>query len=95
VRSAPEIPTVGESGIPDFDFPLWGGLFAPAKTPAPIISLLARELNNAQDRPEIQARIAGQHSELMKLGPEQFAKFLAADAARYRTVIKESGIDLR
>jgi tripartite-type tricarboxylate transporter receptor subunit TctC len=88
----PDVPTVAESGVAGFDFPLWGGLFAPAKTPSDVVTLLNREVLRAYDRPEVQARIRGLYSEIVKWTPEQFAAFVKADAERYLAAIKEAGI---
>jgi tripartite-type tricarboxylate transporter receptor subunit TctC len=46
----------------------------------------------AFDRPEVQARVAALHSDIVKFTPDQFAQFLVADSDRYRAVIKESGV---
>jgi tripartite-type tricarboxylate transporter receptor subunit TctC len=93
VQSVPQVPTVGEAaGVADFDFPLWGGVFAPARVPREILAVLNRELNKAFDRAEVQARVAALHSDVVKFTPEQFARFLIADSDRYRAVIKESGV---
>lgn len=91
----PDVPAVGESIVPGFNFPLWGGLFAPASTPRGIVALLNREVNKAYDRPDVQVKIAAQYSEIIKYTPEQFSAFLNADSARYRDVIKQTGIALK
>jgi tripartite-type tricarboxylate transporter receptor subunit TctC len=93
VQSVPHVPTVAEAaGVSEFDFPLWGGVFAPARTPKEVITLLNTELVQAFNRPEVQARVAALHSDIVKYTPDQFAQFLVADSDRYRTVIKESGV---
>lgn len=95
VKAAPDVPTVSEeAGIADFDFPLWGGLFVPKGTPQEIVSLLNTTLNKAYDRPEVEERINALYSDVQRMTPEQFAEFLAAEAARYRDVIKESNVSL-
>jgi tripartite-type tricarboxylate transporter receptor subunit TctC len=92
VATAPDVPTVAEAGIAGVDFPLWGGLFAPVKTPREIVMLLNREVNKAYDRPDVQTRIAALHSEVIKYTPEQFAEFLKADSDRYREITKALGM---
>lgn len=91
----PEVPTVAESGFSGFDFPLWGGLFAPVKTPKEIVLLLNREVNKAFQRPDVQARMAAQYSEIVQSTPEQFAAFVKADSDKYREITKSIGLGYR
>lgn len=95
VSAAPEIPTVVEQGVPDFDFPLWGGLFAPARTSPDVIGALNREVNKAFDRPNVRAQIAAQFSEIAQLSPDQFGAFVKSQSAKYRDIIKEIGLGSR
>jgi hypothetical protein len=90
----PNIPAVGESIAPGFDFPLWGGVFGSSKIPKDILSLLNREINKAIDRPEVQAKLTAQYSQATKFTPSEFSDFLKADADRYRSVIREAKISI-
>ena len=90
----PNIPAVGESIAPGFDFPLWGGVFGSSKIPKDILSLLNREINKALDRPEVQAKLTAQYSQATKFTPSEFSDFLKADADRYRSVIREAKISI-
>ena len=93
VQAAPDIPTVSEvAKIEDFDFPLWGGIFVPASTPRDIVTRLNTALNQAYRRPDVQNRISALYSDIWSATPEEFARFLAADARRYERAIKESRI---
>lgn len=87
----PEIPTVAELAVPGFDFTLWGGIFAHAKTPPDIIALLNKEANQAYRRPEVKARLNSEWSEAVENTPAQFAAFVKSEVAKYQTVVKEVG----
>lgn len=92
VSALPEIPTVAEVAVPDFDFPLWGGLFAPARTPPEVVALLNREMIKAIEQPAVRARITAQYSDIVLSNPEQLAAFVRAESAKYRAIVKDIGI---
>jgi tripartite-type tricarboxylate transporter receptor subunit TctC len=87
--SHPDLPTVGELGYPDAAVLPWTGLFAPAKTPAPIVRRLAAELKKALQDAEVIRRNNALEAVNPDLFLEDFARFLADEARRYRKVIAE------
>jgi tripartite-type tricarboxylate transporter receptor subunit TctC len=88
----PNVPTVSESGLKDFDAVYWLGIFAPAKTPQPIIDRLYREIKTALEDPTIKAKLLDQGNVTQALPPAEFAKVLDADIQRYRKVIESANI---
>jgi len=88
---APDIPTVSEVAVPGFNFPIWGGLFAPSATPHDIVALLNQEINQIYLRPDVLARMASEQSEIQRNSPEQFGAFVKAESEKYRQVILEVG----
>jgi tripartite-type tricarboxylate transporter receptor subunit TctC len=88
---APELPTVAESGLPGFDVFGWNGVLAPVGTPKPIIAKLHQGLTQAMREPEVRSRMAGFGFEPVGNTPQEFARFLKADVARWAKVVKESG----
>jgi tripartite-type tricarboxylate transporter receptor subunit TctC len=92
VNLIPDVPTVAESGLPDFEVIGWFGIFAPAATPRPIIAQLNQAINVALRAPDIQQRFASQG--LIPGGgtPEELARFLRAEIAKWGALIKEAGI---
>lgn len=90
-RIAPEVPTVAEVAVPGFNFPIWGGLFAPAATPREVVALLNREINKIYLQPDVQARMASEQSETQQNSSDQFAAFVKTESEKYRQVIKEIG----
>ncbi len=92
VSSAPEIPTVVESGLPDYTANSWFGLYAPAATPREIVAKINAESVSALNVPEVKDRLAAQGMFVVANTPEQFAAFLKTEIPRWRKVVKDSGV---
>lgn len=92
VEQAPDLPTVTELGLPGFDYSAWVAVFAPAKTPKPIIDRLAKELAIVLADPETDAKIRSIGAAPMIGGPNELAALLAAEIARAGKVVKDAGI---
>src|SRR5690606_29057618 len=75
----PELPTVAESGLKDFDISTWFGVFAPAGTPRPIVDRLNTEFTRALSAPDIRERLARMGAEPSPMSPEAFADFVRAE----------------
>jgi tripartite-type tricarboxylate transporter receptor subunit TctC len=91
-RVAPEIPTVSESGYPDFDVDLWYGLLAPAATPKDIVAKLNQDITQILNTPEMRETLSSQGLEPVTSTPEQFGALIQADLARWANVIKTAGV---
>ncbi len=89
--SAPDIPTVSESGLPGFDFLTWYGLAAPAGTPREIVARLSREMAQALGQPDVRERLAALGVEGAPSTPEQFTAFMKKEAEKYAHIIKITG----
>ncbi len=89
--AAPEVPAVAESGVPDFDISTWFGVLAPAATPKDIIGKLNTEILRALTLPDVKERLAREGAETAPNSPEQFAKFIQSEIAKFAKIIKESG----
>ena len=90
--SLPEVPTFIESGIPDFVVSGWVGIFAPSKTPRPVIEYLNRELNAVLETPDVKAKLDTLGIVSSPGTPEEFAREIKSDFDRYGVVIKAAGI---
>jgi tripartite-type tricarboxylate transporter receptor subunit TctC len=88
----PDLPTVAESGLPGFDVPLWFGLAAPKGTPRPVVDKLNAALNKTLAMPDVQAVLTKQGFTRMELGPAEFGKFYAAEAAKWAKVVSAIGL---
>ena len=92
VPELPDMPTVSESGLPGFEVVGWFGLFAPAGTPKPAIARLNTEIVRILNAPESRERLSG-HGLIPGGGtPDELGQFLQAEIAKWRKLIKETGI---
>lgn len=89
--SLPDVPTVAESGYKDFDVSTWYGLFAPAGTPAAVVTTLNTEVNKLLANPEVKAAIQAQGAEPLAMKVEQFSNLLKADYAKWKGIVQASG----
>lgn len=90
--SAPDLPTVAESGMPGFVTGSYQGLLAAAGTPREVIAKLNAELSRALSTPEIKDMLAKQATEVRAGTPEALGTFIAAEKARWATVVRDAGI---
>jgi tripartite-type tricarboxylate transporter receptor subunit TctC len=88
----PDVPTMAEAGMPDFDTSIWFGVMAPAGTPRPVIDMVARTINQALAADEILAGLKTQGFDALGGSPEDFARTIADDAARWRAVATAAGL---
>ncbi|MFM9968593.1 MAG: Bug family tripartite tricarboxylate transporter substrate binding protein [Burkholderiales bacterium] len=88
----PDTPTTREAGYPQIEASGWLGVFAPAGTPAPIISRLNTELVNALKGADLGAKLEGMGITVVSSTPEELAALLRADIAKWSPVIKARGI---
>ncbi len=93
-RSAafPDVPTMQEAGIPDFDVDSWYAVFVPAKTPQPAIDRLNRVINTVVKEPDIRDKLLAQGSEGVGGTPEQLGKVVATELVRWSKLAKEANI---
>jgi len=92
--AAPEIPTLHEQGLTGFEYFGWSGVFAPARTPKPIVDKLNAEIGKARASPEMQKLIRDAGSTELKGSPEEFAAFVRAEYERGARLVKLSGATL-
>jgi tripartite-type tricarboxylate transporter receptor subunit TctC len=90
--SLPDIPTLEEAGLPDFDATIWFGLTAPAGTSPAIVARLAGATDAALKIGEVQKILRAQGFEPLGGGPEEFAHRIASETARWREVARTAGL---
>jgi len=90
--NAPDIPTLDEGGIKGYTVAVWYIIFAPAKTPLPIINRIYAELAKVLKLPDVQERLkAAGVDEIVGAGPKQAAEFVKSEHARWAKVIQATG----
>ena len=87
----PDVPTMAEAGLPDFEVSSWNGLFAPAKTPPEIIARLHREAVKALALPDVRAKLLAEGAEPVGSAPEEFAAYIRAEIDKWGRVVRASG----
>jgi tripartite-type tricarboxylate transporter receptor subunit TctC len=88
----PEVKTLAESGLPDLVFYGWNGLFAPAGTPASVITRLEDAVARALRNPQLRERFSGLGTEPGSGSSEQFAETVRAEHKRWGEVVRSAGI---
>src|SRR3954469_11140111 len=71
----PNIPTVGEAGVPGYEATIWLGLMAPAATPRPVLERLSAEVNKVINSPDVKENWGKQGAAPLGMSPEEFGKF--------------------
>jgi tripartite-type tricarboxylate transporter receptor subunit TctC len=88
----PDVPTLAEAGVKDFNTAPWQGLLAPAGTPAAIVDFLHTQIAAVLKMPDVKERFASQGTDPVGLGPKEFGKMIAAELALNSKVIKAVGM---
>jgi tripartite-type tricarboxylate transporter receptor subunit TctC len=88
----PDVPTVGEAGFPQLEMLIWGGVFVPSRTPAPVQARLKSELDRITATPAFQERLAQLGSLPVGNDREAFKRFIVAETDRWRGVVERAGI---
>ena len=91
MEAAPEIPTVIESGVPNFVTGSWQGLLAPAGTPPDVVKKLNVTVVEILNAPDMKQKLVAQGADVIADTPEQFGKFLQDETVKWSKVVKASG----
>jgi tripartite-type tricarboxylate transporter receptor subunit TctC len=89
----PDVPTVAESGVRDYQAASWNGVAAPARTPKALIDRLNREVNAATGSPEVRKRLQDLGVEARGGTPEALRDLLVSEIAKWKAVIERAKIE--
>ena len=89
----PELPSLHEAGVTNFDMDSWMGVFAPAHTPPDIVTRLNAELRKIVDNPEIKARIGTLGFEAFSSTPAELGGFVKVQLDKWTRMIRDAGIE--
>jgi tripartite-type tricarboxylate transporter receptor subunit TctC len=92
--SMPDVPTVAESGVPEYTFDSWFAIFAPAGTPAPIVARLNQVIVKALETPELRDQLTRAGLDPEPSTPDEMRKVLRSDVAKWAKIIKAAGIPI-
>ena len=91
VATLPEVPTIAESGVPGYDAVGWFAVFAPARTPQPVVAKLNSAIVKHAKQPDTAERLAALGAEVVASTPEHLRAVQKADLERWGRVVKQSG----
>jgi tripartite-type tricarboxylate transporter receptor subunit TctC len=90
--SLPDLPTVAESGLPGYEAVGWFGLLAPAATPRPTVAKASADVKRVLAEREVREKMIGLGADPSGDTPEEFARFIREDQAKWARLMKEAGI---
>ncbi|MGQ0752163.1 MAG: tripartite tricarboxylate transporter substrate binding protein [Betaproteobacteria bacterium] len=90
--SAPDIPTISESGVPGYEFISWNAVHVPAGTPKAVISRIHAELVKVVGLPDVKEKMFSLGMEVAGSTPDQLGTLVKSDIAKWGRVIKEAGV---
>jgi tripartite-type tricarboxylate transporter receptor subunit TctC len=88
----PEVPTIAEAGVADFDYPIWYGVWTPVGTPAGVVDKLAKDIARALAAPDLREWIAKHGGDPMNMTQPDFAHFVWTESESAARVIEAAGI---
>jgi tripartite-type tricarboxylate transporter receptor subunit TctC len=92
MAALPQLPTVAESGYPDFEADQWYGVVAPAGTPAAVVARLNTAINQSLSSPELATRLQAEGAEATPTTPEAFGALIRREIGRWRPVIQSGRV---
>jgi tripartite-type tricarboxylate transporter receptor subunit TctC len=89
----PQVPTIAEQGLRDYEVTLWFGMWAPAGTPAAVVQKLNLSINAIVQEPLVREQFARLGMQPSPMKPEEFAKFVRGEIDVYKRIVKQAGIE--
>jgi tripartite-type tricarboxylate transporter receptor subunit TctC len=89
----PQVPTLAEQGLPDYEVTLWFGLWAPSGTPPAVVQKLNVSINAIVQEPNMREQFARLGMQPAPMKPEEFARFVRAEIDVYKRIVKQAGIE--
>jgi len=92
--AVPSLPTIAESGFPDFEATTWHGFVAPAKTPRAVIDTLNHAIVQALREPEVKKRLAALGVDIVGNTPAEFRAYIKAESDKWAGVVAKAGLHI-
>ena len=90
----PDVPTIAEAGLPGYVFDHWYGMFAPAKTPRPLVNQISQEVARVLNIADVKSKISVRGAVVKPSSPEEFDKFVRAEVEKITKVMKAGGVKI-
>ena len=95
IAAFPDVPTLAESGVRGFDYNGgWTAIFAPGKTPRPIVQLLSNEFAKALQTPEVRDKMLGWDSPPIGGTPDELGRFMQSESEKFARIVKQANVTL-
>jgi tripartite-type tricarboxylate transporter receptor subunit TctC len=88
----PEVPTIAEAGVADFDYRIWYGVWTPAGTPAGVVDKLAKDIARALATPDLRDWLAKHGADPMSMSQPEFARFVLSESESAARIVEAAGI---
>jgi tripartite-type tricarboxylate transporter receptor subunit TctC len=88
----PDVPTVAESGLPEYFYDSWFGVLAPANTPGPIVEKISRDIARVLQLPDVQERLTKLGMVTSTHGPAKFDDLVRKDTERFGKLLRDAGL---
>ncbi|GAA4336212.1 tripartite tricarboxylate transporter substrate binding protein [Pigmentiphaga soli] len=88
----PELPTVAEAGLPDYEYVTWYGIFVTGGTPKPIVDKLYGVMREIVETPEMKQLFAEQGAQVVGTGPQEFGAYIDGEIKKWARVVKDARI---
>ena len=92
---APDVPTVAEQGLPDYEATLWQGFFAPSSLPAELAARIAGDIEKVMSLPETRQKLAGASVTVYSASQAEFSRFFTNEIEKWRGVVKKANLKLQ
>jgi tripartite-type tricarboxylate transporter receptor subunit TctC len=94
VAAAPELPTVAESGVRNYEIGIWNGLVAPSGTPKAILERLHAELKQVLALAEAKQSFSNIGADVWSSTPDEFGALITSELAKYAKIVKDAGVKI-
>jgi len=91
-QTLPQVPTVSEAGLKDFEVLTWYGLFLPASAPKPLARRISDEVSTALNTPDVRGKFQEQGLTIIGTNPDQFGQFMTAEVPKWSAIVKSANI---
>jgi len=88
----PDVPTIAEAGVVDFNFPIWYGIWVPAGTPAEIVDKLSKDIGHVLQTPDMRDWFMQHGADVMNMTQPEFARFVLSETENATRILKAAGI---
>jgi tripartite-type tricarboxylate transporter receptor subunit TctC len=88
----PDVPTIEEAGVPDYEATNWWGIVAPAGVPAEVVNKLREEIAQVQKSPKVLEAFAREGADVVQMSQAEFGAFMQSEMGKWEKVVRETGM---